>query len=44
MLLIGVAQQHVVTVADQVGADGPADRPGADDRQLHGSVSSIRRR
>jgi hypothetical protein len=38
MRLVGVAQQDVVAVPDEVGADGPADGPGADDRQLHGSA------
>jgi len=30
-----VAQQDVVAVPDEMGADGPADGSGPDDRQLH---------
>ncbi len=32
---VGVTEQDVVTGPGHVGADRPADRPGADDRQLH---------
>ena len=32
---IGVAEQNVVTVTDQVGTDGAADGTGTDNRQLH---------
>ena len=37
VLGVGVAQQHVVAVADQPRADGAADRPRADDDIRHGS-------
>jgi hypothetical protein len=40
MGLVGVAEQDVVAVPGEVGADGPADGPGADDRQLHCSAST----
>jgi hypothetical protein len=32
---VGVAEQHVVAVPDEAGADGPADGAGPDEGQLH---------